>query len=101
MATNLASTSIRGLMYAFGDVSNPLPESVDLVETMVNDYIVDVTQKALAVATGKKLRADDFLFVIRKDTRKCKRAKELLRLNEELKKARKVFDDPDKAGFAE
>ena len=41
-----------------------------------------------------KVTVDDLLYILRKDTRKYTRAKDLLRMNEELKRARKAFDEP-------
>jgi maltose-binding protein MalE len=37
--------------------------------------------------------AEDIVFLVRKDQRKYARVKDLLTMNEELKKARKAFDE--------
>ena len=44
-----------------------------------------------------KIHTEDLLFLVRKDTKKYTRVVELLRMNEELKKARKAFDVDEKA----
>jgi transcription initiation factor TFIID subunit 13 len=41
-----------------------------------------------------RLQIEDVMYLLRKDTRKYARAKDLLLMNEELKRARKAFDEP-------
>lgn len=40
-----------------------------------------------------RISVEDIVFLIRKDTKKYSRVKELLMMNEELRKARKAFDE--------
>ncbi|ELR14637.1 transcription initiation factor tfiid subunit 13, putative [Acanthamoeba castellanii str. Neff] len=75
---------LQAMMYGFGDVSNPLPESIDLLEDMVVEYVVEMTQKALQLTTKKG-----------KDQKRHDRALELLRMSEELKRARASFEEKD------
>lgn len=50
----------------------------------------------MQIATKRgKLNTEDLLFLVRKDNKKYTRVVELLRMNEELKKARKAFDVDD------
>jgi transcription initiation factor TFIID subunit 13 len=42
-----------------------------------------------------RLTTEDLVFLVRKDARKYGRVKELLRMNEELKKARRAFETQD------
>eukprot|EP00271_Cylindrocystis_brebissonii_P014571 TRINITY_DN35952_c0_g1_i1.p1 TRINITY_DN35952_c0_g1~~TRINITY_DN35952_c0_g1_i1.p1 ORF type:complete len:182 (-),score=41.68 TRINITY_DN35952_c0_g1_i1:671-1216(-) len=87
------SKELRLMLYGFGDDPDPLPETVELVEDIVVDYITDMVHKAQDVALRRqKLGLEDLLFLIRKDPRKFARVKELLAMNEELKKARKNFE---------
>jgi len=84
-------------MFGFGDVNNPLPESVELMEDLVFEYIIEMTQKASEVASKRgKLQTEDLLFLVRKDKKKYTRVVELLRMNEELKRARQAFNTDDK-----
>ncbi|OAY67519.1 Transcription initiation factor TFIID subunit 13 [Ananas comosus] len=84
---------LQHMMYGFGDDQNPLPETVALVEDIVVEYVTDLVHKAQNVASKRgKLLTDDFLYLIRKDSRKLHRCTELLSMNEELKQARKAFD---------
>lgn len=40
-----------------------------------------------------RISVEDIIFLIRKDPKKYSRVKELLMMNEELRKARKAFDE--------
>ena len=41
------------------------------------------------------MKTEDIVFLVRKDPKKYARAKQLLKMNEELKSARKYFNDVD------
>ncbi|PWA55851.1 transcription initiation factor TFIID subunit 13 [Artemisia annua] len=58
---------LQHMMYGFGDDSNPLPETVALVEDIVVEYVTDMVHKAQDIASKRgKLLTEDFLFLIRK-----------------------------------
>lgn len=87
------SKELRLMMYGFGDDPDPLPETVELVEDIVIEYITDMIHKAQDLSSRhQKLTIEDIMFLIRKDPRKFARVKDLLAMNEELKRARKAFD---------
>ncbi|CAM6120138.1 unnamed protein product [Calypogeia fissa] len=89
----LFSKDLRFMMYGFGDDPDPLPETVLLMEDILLDYITDMIHKAQEVASRRgKLTTEDIMFLVRKDSRKFARVKELLAMNEELKRARKAFE---------
>lgn len=81
------------MMYGFGDDQNPYTESVDLLEDLVIQYITETTYKAMEVGKTGRVTVEDIMYLMRKDPRKYIRVKELLLMNEELKKARKAFDE--------
>mmetsp|Transcript_1429 Transcript_1429/g.2863 ORF Transcript_1429/g.2863 Transcript_1429/m.2863 type:complete len:128 (-) Transcript_1429:443-826(-) len=84
---------LRPMLYGFGDVPNPLPETVELVEELVVDYVTDMMYKAAeGCQTRGRLTHQDLVFSVRKDHRKYSRCVELLDMHEELKRARKNFD---------
>ncbi|XP_033635274.1 transcription initiation factor TFIID subunit 13-like [Asterias rubens] len=87
------SKELRCMMYGFGDDQNPYTESVDLLEDLVLDFITEMTLKAMEVGRPGRVQVEDMIFLIRKDSRKYARVKDLLMMNEELKKARKAFDE--------
>ncbi|KAH7446722.1 hypothetical protein KP509_01G070500 [Ceratopteris richardii] len=71
----------------------PLPETVSLVEDIMVDYVTEMVHKAQDIASRRgKLTTEDLMFLVRKDSRKFARVKELLAMNEELKRARKAFE---------
>eukprot|EP00850_Spirogloea_muscicola_P010551 SM000062S19937 [mRNA] locus=s62:497736:498656:+ [translate_table: standard] len=85
--------AVRLMMYGFGDDPDPAPETVELVEDILVEYITEMIHKAQELGSRRgKMATEDILFLIRKDSRKFARVKELLAMNEELKKARKAFE---------
>lgn len=51
------------------------------------------TKKAMEVGRIGRVSVEDIIFIVRKDTKKYSRVRELLVMNEELRKARKAFDE--------
>ena len=88
-------------MYGFGDVADPIPQSVDLMEDLVVDYVSNLAHKCMEVAQrrGGKMQTEDLLYLIRHDKKKVQRVEELLDMNNKLKEARKNFsmDETDAA----
>lgn len=87
------SKELRCMMYGFGDDENPYTESVDMLEDLVIHYITETICKAMEIGRPGRVTVEDITFLIRKDPKKYARVKELLSMNEELKKARKAFDE--------
>ncbi|OXU27084.1 transcription initiation factor TFIID subunit 13 isoform X1 [Nasonia vitripennis] len=94
----LFSKELRCMMYGFGDDQNPYTESVDLLEDLVIEYITEMTHRAMEIGRTGRVQVEDIVFLVRKDARKYARVKDLLTMNEELKKARKAFDEVKYAG---
>ncbi len=90
---------IEEMMFGFGDQWPPDEESVKLVESIVTNYIEDLTIRAAQIATVRpngKLDKECFMFVVRKDRRKFSRIHNLLTANEELKSVQKMeMKDPE------
>ncbi|VDM20954.1 unnamed protein product [Hydatigera taeniaeformis] len=84
---------VRSMLYGFGDVENPLPETVAMVEEIAIQYILDMTRRAMEIGRVGKITVEDIAYLVRSDPRKFSRAKELLLLSEELNKAKKAFDN--------
>ncbi|XP_043228288.1 transcription initiation factor TFIID subunit 13-like isoform X1 [Amphibalanus amphitrite] len=89
----LFSKELRCMMYGFGDDRNPYTESVDLLEDLVIEFITQMTQRAMEVGRNGRVQVEDIMYLVRKDPRKYARVRDLLSMNEELKKARKAFDE--------
>lgn len=105
------------MMYGFGDDQNPYTESVDLLEDLVIEFITETTHRAMEIGRTGRVQVEDIVFLViklvycdrkrnfiistlssngsqvRKDQRKYARVKDLLTMNEELKRARKAFDE--------
>ncbi|XP_057368382.1 transcription initiation factor TFIID subunit 13-like [Daphnia carinata] len=96
----LFSKELRCMMFGFGDDQNPYTESVDLLEDLVIEYITETTHKAMETGRTGRVQVEDIVFLVRKDMRKFARVKDLLTMNEELKKARKAFDEVKYAGVS-
>lgn len=51
------------------------------------------TARAMEIGRTGRVQVEDIVFLVRKDQRKYARVKDLLTMNEELKRARKAFDE--------
>lgn len=89
----LFNKELRLMMYGFGDDQNPYTESVDLLEDLVIEFITEMTHRAMEIGRTGRVQVEDIIYLVRKDQRKYARVKDLLTMNEELKKARKAFDE--------
>ncbi|KAI9480441.1 MAG: transcription initiation factor IID, 18kD subunit-domain-containing protein [Benjaminiella poitrasii] len=90
------SRDLKLLMYGFGDVPNPAADSIAVLDDLVIDYIVEMCQKASAVAEHRnKVRVEDFKFILRKDAKKLARVEELLYMSEDIRRAKQVFDEKE------
>ncbi|KAJ5660809.1 TFIID-18kDa-domain-containing protein [Penicillium longicatenatum] len=99
------SSELRLLLLAYGDPrphpsfsAEPLPETVRVLDEIVTDFILELCHGAAQVAhhaRRQKIKVDDFRFALRRDPNKLGRVQELLRMERELKEARKAFDQND------
>ncbi|KAH8425737.1 putative transcription initiation factor TFIID subunit 13 [Aspergillus melleus] len=99
------SSELRLLLLAYGDPSphpsfpsEPLPETVRVLDEIVTDFILEMCHGAAQYASysrRQKIKVDDFRFALRRDPNKLGRVQELLRMERELKEARKAFDQND------
>ena len=70
-----------------------LTETVDMLEDLLIEFITETTHKCMEIGRTGRIQVEDIIFLVRKDPKKYSRVKELLTMNEELKKARKAFDE--------
>lgn len=97
--------TVRLLLLAYGDPSphpsfpaEPLPETVRVLDEIVTDFVLEMCHGAAQYASysrRQKIKVDDFRFALRRDPNKLGRVQELLRMERELKEARKAFDQND------
>ncbi|KAL4975452.1 transcription initiation factor IID, 18kD subunit-domain-containing protein [Aspergillus desertorum] len=98
-------SELRLLLLAYGDPaphpsfpSEPLPETVRVLDEIVTDFVLEMCHGAAQHANysrRQKIKVDDFRFALRRDPNKLGRVQELLRMERELKEARKQFDQND------
>uniref|UniRef100_A0A1I7ZAK8 Transcription initiation factor TFIID subunit 13 n=2 Tax=Steinernema glaseri TaxID=37863 RepID=A0A1I7ZAK8_9BILA len=84
---------LRSMLYGYGDEKVPYDKTLELLEQIVIDYIRMLCQSALNVGKTGKISLEDIHYLIRRDAKRFGRVKELLSMSEELKKARKAFEE--------
>ncbi|GKZ18907.1 transcription initiation factor TFIID subunit 13 [Aspergillus brasiliensis] len=99
------ATELRLLLLAYGDPkphptypADPLPETIRVLDEIVTDFVLEMCHGAAQYASysrRQKIKVDDFRFALRRDPNKLGRVQELLRMERELKEARKAFDQND------
>ncbi len=55
--------------------------------------MVDMTAKALEVGKHQRVQMEDLIYLVQNEPRKYARVHDLFSMNEELKRARKAFDE--------
>lgn len=95
--------TVRSLLFAYGDVIDPEPQTVSTLDDILQDYIIDLCYEASRVsktAHRTKIKVDDFKFAIRKDAKKLSRVEELLQMQKVIQEAKKIFDDNEGRALA-
>ncbi|KAH7936924.1 hypothetical protein HPB49_006434 [Dermacentor silvarum] len=59
----LFSKELRCMMYGFGDDQNPYTESVDLLEDLVIEFIIEMTHKAMEIGRTGRVQVEDIVFL--------------------------------------
>jgi len=84
---------LRSMLYGFGDEKVPFEETLEVLEQIVVSYVRELSARAMEVGKSGKLALEDIHYLIRRDAKKFGRVKDLLSMSEELKRARKAFDE--------
>jgi len=84
---------LRCTLYGYGDDPNPYTETVEFLDDLVLEFITDMTQKGMEIGRSGRVQVEDIIFLVRKQPKMYARVRDLLTMNEELKKARKAFDE--------
>ncbi|KAG8696170.1 Transcription initiation protein spt3 [Ceratobasidium sp. 395] len=95
------TTEISQMMFVFGEVQDPLTETVNLVEDIVRGQVVEILIQARQLAARKGARnvtSEDLIFLIRYDRGKVNRLRTYLGWKDVRKNAKQ---DGDGAGAAE
>ncbi|KAI2624679.1 TFIID-18kDa-domain-containing protein [Hypomontagnella submonticulosa] len=89
---------IRALLYAYGDVQEPLPETVRVLDEIVTEFLEGVCFEAsrhAQVAGRQKLKFDDFEFALRRNPQYLGRVKSMIEKRQKIKEMRRTFDQED------
>eukprot|EP00834_Sanchytrium_tribonematis_P005096 NODE_287_length_10726_cov_0.240614.p7 type:complete len:111 gc:universal NODE_287_length_10726_cov_0.240614:8289-8621(+) len=82
---------IARMMYANGDDEEPYQDTVEMMEQMVFQCIVDVFVRGHK-SQRSRLNVNDVKFALRHNPRMLNRVEDLLRKYEEIERMRKQFD---------
>ncbi|MEN2500167.1 MAG: Transcription initiation factor TFIID subunit 13 [Marteilia pararefringens] len=80
-------------MYSYGDSINPNKQSIEYLEKIVKHYLTSITLQSMDIAKKRKIQMSSLMAVIKHSMLRYNRASELLDRNQDLKRARKYFDD--------
>ncbi|KAJ2710723.1 Transcription initiation protein spt3 [Coemansia spiralis] len=92
------STEIQQMMFVFGEVQDPLPDTTMLIEDIVRSQVIEIIVLAAAQAQRRGSRfvaAEDFIFLIRHDRNKVIRLREYLSWKDVRKKVKEREDAGD------
>jgi len=82
-------------MYGFGDDKQVANDTVAVMEEILIEYIVDVCQSAVTSTRKTRLQIEDLRRALSRpaDAKKLARMEELLFMQEDIKRARKQFEE--------
>ncbi|CAE7168459.1 unnamed protein product [Rhizoctonia solani] len=88
---------LRPMMYAFGDHTNPAPDTVAVMEEILMDYMIDVCTTAMKKTKKPNIQIDGLREALSHpaDVKKLARMEELLFMQEDIKRARAQFNEKD------
>lgn len=84
------------LLYAHGDVQNPLPDTVRVFDEILTDFMQSIAFEAARAAhySGRqKIKYEDFEFSFRKNPAFLGKVQEVFEKQKEIKKARDLIRD--------
>ncbi|KAJ1974526.1 Transcription initiation protein spt3 [Dimargaris xerosporica] len=92
---------IQQMMFVFGEVSDPLVETANVIEDIVRSQVIEIIIMAAAVAQnrgGRFMTAEDLIFLIRHDKSKVARLKTYLSWKEVRKNVKDSGGGPEGGG---
>lgn len=97
LASNVfSSTTVAQLLYAHGDVQNPLPETVRVLDEILTDFMQSIAFESTRAANysgRQKIKYEDFEFAFRKNPVFLGKVQEVFEKQKEIKKAREILRD--------
>ncbi|KAM0553849.1 hypothetical protein ACHAPJ_007195 [Fusarium lateritium] len=93
---NFSHAELAQLLYAHGDVQNPLPETVRVLDEILTDFMQSIAFEATRAANysgRQKIKYEDFEFAFRKNPAFLGKVQEVFEKQKEIKKAREILRD--------
>lgn len=84
------------LLYAHGDIKNPMPETVRVLDEILTDFMQSIAFEANRAANysgRQKIKYEDFEFAFRKNPSFLGKVQEVFEKQKEIKKAREILRD--------
>lgn len=84
------------LLYAHGDIKNPMPETVRVLDEILTDFMQSIAFEANRAANysgRQKIKYEDFEFAFRKNPLFLGKVQEVFEKQKEIKKAREILRD--------
>ncbi|KAI1766851.1 TFIID-18kDa-domain-containing protein [Hypoxylon sp. FL1150] len=91
---------VSSLLYAYGDVEDPLPDTIRVLDEIVTEFLDGVCFEAsrhAQVAGRQKLKFDDFEFALRRNPQYLGRVRSMIEKRQEIKEARQGFNEDETA----
>jgi transcription initiation factor TFIID subunit 13 len=90
--------TVSNLLYAYGDVPNPIPDTVKVVDEILTEFIEGIcfeSSQHATIAGRQKLKLEDFEFSLRRNPQYLGKIRTMLDKRIELKEMRKAFAEPE------
>ncbi|KXH34869.1 transcription initiation factor IID [Colletotrichum simmondsii] len=97
---NFSHNELAQLLYAHGDVRNPLPETIRVLDEIVTEFIQGMAFEATRAANyagRQKVKYEDFEFAFRKNDAFLGKVQEVFEKKGEIESAKKIFTKDDEA----
>lgn len=94
--TKLLAFTVAQLLYAHGDIKNPMPETVRVLDEILTDFMQSIAFEANRAANysgRQKIKYEDFEFAFRKNPSFLGKVQEVFEKQKEIKKAREILRD--------
>lgn len=96
---NFTTVELKHLLFAHGDVRNPLESSIKTLDHITTDYIIQIcfgaAQHAALQNNRAKIKVDDILYAIRKNPAALGKYEEMNEKKKTIEQARKAVQNED------
>lgn len=96
ISPNTRVLTVAQLLYAHGDIKNPMPETVRVLDEILTDFMQSIAFEANRAANysgRQKIKYEDFEFAFRKNPSFLGKVQEVFEKQKEIKKAREILRD--------